>query len=330
MPEKLPSNVRMRGDSYQVDLKIDGKRVRKLFTTLEQAKSFLNNPVKLSAKVPIGDGLQAAYDYHWRNSADARTCYLIVKEASKELVSLGCTYVSDVTNAHLMKLVEGFRLKGNKDSTINRKLARLHKAFDYHRDLGNISNAPRIKTFKERATRMRYLTQHEETLVWARLPLEYRNLFDFLISTGCRFSEATRVTWLDISPDKKEVTFWETKNNSSRTIPLMQQAKASVNRMLHNAEGPFTVFKYDRCHEAFRKAVANSGIASPEEVTIHTLRHTSVSRMVQAGVDLMRVKEWHGHTSVNTTMRYAHLAPKDLHRVADMLNTASPQSSKAS
>ena len=50
----------------------------------------------------------------------------------------------------------------------------------------------------------------------------------------------------------------------------------------------------------------------PEKIHFHSLRHTYASWLVMAGVDLYRVKELMGHASIQTTMRYAHLAPDAL------------------
>ncbi len=50
--------------------------------------------------------------------------------------------------------------------------------------------------------------------------------------------------------------------------------------------------------------------AKLEDVTWHIGRHTFISRLVMAGVDLRTVMELAGHKSMAMTIRYAHLAPK--------------------
>ena len=56
-----------------------------------------------------------------------------------------------------------------------------------------------------------------------------------------------------------------------------------------------------------------------EDVTIHTLRHTFASRLVQGGVDLFVVAALLGHSKVATTQRYAHLATHNLSAAIDTL-----------
>ena len=53
-------------------------------------------------------------------------------------------------------------------------------------------------------------------------------------------------------------------------------------------------------------------IEGMEDVNIHILRHTCASRLVQRGVGIYEVMQWLGHANINTTLRYAHLAP-DMH-----------------
>ena len=64
--------------------------------------------------------------------------------------------------------------------------------------------------------------------------------------------------------------------------------------------------------------------------TIHTRCHTCASRLVQGGVDIRVYKDWMGHTTIQTTMIYAHLAPTDLFVGADVLDQVSPTVSDGS
>ena len=65
-------------------------------------------------------------------------------------------------------------------------------------------------------------------------------------------------------------------------------------------------------------------------ITLHTYWHTCASRLVQGGVDIRRIRDWMGHTTIQTTMIYAHLAPTDLFVGADVLDQVSPTVSDGS
>ena len=55
---------------------------------------------------------------------------------------------------------------------------------------------------------------------------------------------------------------------------------------------------------AIRKAFSRAGLT---DCTIHTLRHTHASRLIQNGLSVYEVRAVLGHTDIRTTMRYAHL-----------------------
>ena len=55
---------------------------------------------------------------------------------------------------------------------------------------------------------------------------------------------------------------------------------------------------------AIRKAYKRAGL---HDCTIHTLRHTHATRLVQNGLSIYEVRSVLGHTDIKTTMRYAHL-----------------------
>ena len=55
----------------------------------------------------------------------------------------------------------------------------------------------------------------------------------------------------------------------------------------------------------FRRVVIAAGL-NPDEVVRHTLRHTAITHLVQAGVDLPTVKRISGHKTLIMVERYAH------------------------
>ena len=50
------------------------------------------------------------------------------------------------------------------------------------------------------------------------------------------------------------------------------------------------------------------------------LRHTCATRLAQSGENALIIKEWMGHTNLQTTVRYTHLMPKNLMTAAQFLS----------
>ncbi len=92
---------------------------------------------------------------------------------------------------------------------------------------------------------------------------------------------------------------------------------------------PSTGHRYKTVKRAFQTACRRSGI---EDFRFHDLRHTFASWAVQNGADLYRVSRILGHSTLQMTTRYAHLATEHLHEavrgVATFMATTSPDSSR--
>ncbi len=57
--------------------------------------------------------------------------------------------------------------------------------------------------------------------------------------------------------------------------------------------------------KSFRRVITNAGL-NPKEVVCHTLRHTAITHLVQAGIDLPTVQRISGHKTLQMVVRYSH------------------------
>ena len=70
--------------------------------------------------------------------------------------------------------------------------------------------------------------------------------------------------------------------------------------------------------KSFRRVVKAAGL-NPQEVVRHTLRHTAITHLVQAGVDLPTVKRISGHKTLQMVERYSHQNGSHIQAAMDKL-----------
>lgn len=319
---------RQRGKRWQADVMVDGRRQRPSFVSKSQAEQFERDFVKVNTKV--GVLLPSLAREIWGGTRDERNCLRIADELVRRIgpeqpITYINTVVVDNLAAELKKI-------GNKPRTVNTKLSRLSKMLKKARRKNLLDNIPLIELSPVKGGRIRFLTPKEEALIREHLDERYRMMFDFLLATGCRYSEAFKLKWEDLSEDEAKdeqtgeivkitnVTFWERKHGNG-TVPLVGDARNCIPWSRHNELiRPFADMIYESFYHAFVRAKKAAGFGDDKQLVVHTLRHTCASRLVQRGVDIYRVQEWLGHESIEMTMKYAHLAPKALYGAAMVLH----------
>lgn len=99
-------------------------------------------------------------------------------------------------------------------------------------------------------------------------------------------------------------------------IPLTTRAAAILQRQIRHRSAPHVFTQPDgRPYGVNQVGMAVMRAAKQAEfhgVSVHTLRHTFISRLVQAGRPLPEVAALAGHRAIKMTIRYAHLAPGHL------------------
>ncbi len=223
--------------------------------------------------------------------------------------------------------INGNSRKGVKAHTINFELKTLNNIFNLAIQWSYLKDNPvnGVKRLKVDDTkRLEFLTKEEcQRLLEACPPKLYPIYFTFL-NTGMRKSELEHLEWKDVDFQRKKIRirwkeFWRPKTGE-RDIPISPQLYDRLLKLKEENEAGLKsnfVFPHKdggkiktKLRERMIEIAKEAGI--PELTRLHTLRHTFASHLVMQGVDLPTVMKLMGHSDIQTTMIYAHLAPDHL------------------
>ena len=304
---------RQRGSKWQADVKINGLRVRPQFDTKEEADAFeekaKGNITTTVNKRTIQTIFDEGYTLFWKGTKDDRNCLRIKDELA---AFFGPDRdINTITNQSITQFILDQKNKGNKETTIDRKLMRLNMLLRHAVSQGDFNGpAPVAPVFNADNPRERFLTDKEVDDLLGRL--RQRKHYDFcvfLLNTGCRVGEGLGLEWRSVTDSS--VSFYQTKNGRPRTIPLTSEAKAVLEQR-RGLQRPFSDIDYRTFSKDWVDAKNQTTMRGDEDVVPHILRHTLASRLAQSGIDLYRIKTWLGHSNIKTTERYAHLIPSSL------------------
>lgn len=177
------------------------------------------------------------------------------------------------------------------------------------------------------ATRLRYFSDDEMESTLALMEERYRclaPLCDLSCETGLCLSELLRLTKRDVKLGNAPLLeLQESKGNKHRSVPLTDRAQRAcwelVSGLTRDHELVFPGINQAMTSYAMTEWKKRHGLPADDKACFHTLRHTCCSRLIQSGVNPVVAQKWMGHMNISTTMRYAHLAPTDLHGAAEML-----------
>lgn len=150
-----------------------------------------------------------------------------------------------------------------------------------------------------------------------------QDLLVALSMCGGRWSEVASLTWDRVDFDNRLIRLWGNKDKEERLVPLPEPFMAVLLRRYaeRHPTSPLVFAKFDGSMRAapsdgVRAAMRACGLDRPDLVaahghaTIHSLRHTFASWLIQNGADLAEVQEALGHSSLEMTRRYASLAKR--------------------
>lgn len=147
-----------------------------------------------------------------------------------------------------------------------------------------------------------------------------------IYACGLRLLEGARLKVKDIDVGRKLLWIRGGKGNKDRCVPLpkrpMELLQAHYKLFGAGSEYLFpsreTHINICTIQTAFRVAVRNSNIGKP--ATVHTLRHSYATHLLENGEDISSLKEILGHSHISTTNIYTHMTEMLTGRLAKSLN----------
>ena len=142
-----------------------------------------------------------------------------------------------------------------------------------------------------------------------------------LILTGCRKSEILTLRWEDVAPDENELRLPDTKTGA-RAVSLSPAAVKLLAGLPRLPGNPWVIpgrkpggrlSSLDYVWQIIREQ------AGLEDVRIHDLRHSYASRALALGESLPMIGKLLGHSQIQTTARYAHLARDSVKEAAERI-----------
>jgi integrase len=147
------------------------------------------------------------------------------------------------------------------------------------------------------------------------------------LNTGTRRGELFNLRWADVDFNSKNLGIHgkTSKSITTRTVPLNSEAIEILQKWEKQSVGKGYVFpgqsgdKITDIKKPWKKLLDDACI---EKFRFHDVRHHFASRLVSVGVPLNTVRELLGHSDMQMTMRYAHLAPSQKSEAVELLIAA--------
>ena len=335
--ERLAENGDLR---FSINVMVDGRRIHRVIglrsegVTRTQAEEFIEK-ARTDARegrlsLPKGRKLAltfagAAADYVERlKREDGKNIGIKARQLRMYLSPFLGSMRLDAITSFTVEKYKRHRFEAKErpaPATVNRELATLSHLFSKAVEWRWLDRLPaRPKKLKESAGRIIALTDEEcDRLLTAAIAGADPDCWLFVafgLNTAMRHSEILAARWDQLDLDRQRLFIPDAKAGQ-RSQPLTAELVDILHRereMRDDREGWIFPSPHSdaasghraRMDRPFADAVERAGL-EPQKITPHVMRHTAITRLVEAGVDLPTVQRISGHKTVAMVLRYAHV-----------------------
>ncbi|MCR9095048.1 MAG: site-specific integrase [bacterium] len=339
-PRHKRGTVRRRGNRWQVDVVVDGRRVRRSAPTRDAANELLD---QLLTRINAQDHGASPIDHGEQAADHTEPTVSLVLERYLASTRLHCRpRTIRTTEAAIQRLDQFFaqalasslsrteidryaaaRLRdGVGPHTPNRELACLRAALVQARDDGLIERAPRIRMLRTVRAVPRVLSKPQIKQLVTDTG-EFSVVFALAAGAGLRAAEMRWLTWADVDAPRSSIIIrakgtWRPKTHAEREVPMSPRLaeRLQAHRAARSSSEDW-VLAVPRHHgqwsesglsHAARRHAQEAKVWAPGCKPLHDLRRSWASHLLAAGTPIDTVRRLGGWAS-NSTLEQFYLAP---------------------
>lgn len=334
------SQFRLAGRTYVKSTKTTDRKAAELCEARLRTEAYSNSVLDRRGETTLREALGRVLD---RKLGTANHRNLVFQSKAILQSMGGATPLSSLKSSDLERHGALRLAAGRSPQTIKHEIGLLLQALRLSRSEG--FDAPEIAAPRVRIPRgrLRYLSPQEELRLLDQLdPLAVpvsnarqrrsrRDGYDLvvvLLDTGARYSEIADLTWDQVDVGAGTIRLWRSKVENESVLFMSERVSELIANRLSRRSGKFVFPNSVGGARGYRVAGLRAAFdrAGLHDCSVHTLRHTHATRLIQNGMTLYEVRTILGHSDIRTTMRYAHLEQTDVtsraRDVVDGLNKA--------
>ncbi|MCD6495682.1 MAG: tyrosine-type recombinase/integrase [Candidatus Aenigmarchaeota archaeon] len=229
------------------------------------------------------------------------------------------TAISETGSADVKRYLTLLNKRGASNTSLNLILSALKFAFGFYGKNLDIRRPRKEKKMPAVLSR-----QEVKRIVGALENPKHRLMLRCIYGLGLRISELQNLKVRDIDFDRKVVRIENSKGARDRIVPLPASLTADLKSFI-SLEGGTYIFhgrngkvSLKTIQKVFEKALKKSGIK--KKASAHTLRHSYATHLLENGTDIRIIQKLLGHSKLETTQIYTHVAGTTLERVKSPLD----------
>jgi len=272
----------------------------------------------IPGKVHINEYLRDQYRRHCRPNT-LRNSLIAIDQFLDFITQAGKTHLEEITREDLGAWIEHGQDKGLKASTVKMRLRTLNAFLRYliERDVIRPEVLSRRMIIKVPDTLPRAMDPEEvKHLISVIDTIRDRAMILVLLRTGMRIGELLTTLLSEVNLTERRIAIYEAeKTRIGRVVYLSDDAIEALTAWFRNRD-PYTAslfygqgrhrLTYPAARAMFNKYLDRAGL-SHTGYSLHCLRHTCATELLNAGMRLECLQQLLGHSSIEMTRRYARL-----------------------